>query len=178
MTKTRTSWLLAAVGAGALYAGALVLAGITPGHRAVESKARERTQPHESPPKPALPASVALTSPERAAFETLDPGGKEAVATFLTNTPGPLDNYLLNLEDMVDVANARYGTPDKERWRHALPVARVLEEGMCDCAQRNWLNQFIALGEAGLSEDLAAYHQQGETMASIGRRNDDPVVSR
>ncbi len=128
--------------------------------------------------QPARPAPPALTSQERTIFETLDPGGKEAVAAFLASTPGPLDNYLLKLEGMVDLANARYGTPDRENWQQALPVAKVLEEGICDCAQRNWLNQFIATGEAGLTGDLTTYHQQGETMAGIGRHNGDPVVSR
>ncbi len=173
MTKIRTDWLLATIGAGVFCAGAFAYPRIVHDQRAaMEPKAQvQRSQP-------ALLPSTALTSPERAVFETLDPGGKESVTAFLASTPGPLDNYLLKLEGMVDVANARYGAPDKESWQQALPVAKVLEEGMCDCAQRNWLNQFIAMGEAGLAGDLTAYHQQGETMAGIGRRNGDPVVSR
>ena len=115
---------------------------------------------------------------EREVFETLDPADKNAVAVFLANTPGPLDNYLLKLEGMTAVGNARYGAPDREGWQKALPVARVLEQSMCDCAQRNWLNQFVATGEAGVTGDLEEYHRRGEVMAGISRYNGDPVVSR
>ena len=174
--KIRTRWPLAMIGIVVLCIGALAFARIVHHHPTTKTKARARVQAHLGQPTP-LP-SPALTSLEQQVFETLDPGGKETVAAFLAGTPGPLDNYLLKLEGMVDLANARYGTPDRENWQQALPVAKVLEEGMCDCAQRNWLNQFIATGEAGLAGDMAAYHQQGETMAGIGRHNGDPVVSR
>ncbi len=161
---------------GMLCVGAFAFAWTVHQHPTTKIKAQARAQAQRGQPTP-LP-SPALTSLEQQVFETLDPGGRQTVAAFLANTPGPLDNYLLKLEGMVDLANARYGTPDRENWQQALPVAKVLEEGMCDCAQRNWLNQFIATGEAGLSGDLATYHQQGETMAGIGRHNGDPVVSR
>ncbi len=173
--RIHPGWQLTALGAGALCAGALALAWTVHDQRtATETKARVPAPQRQPTPLPA----PALTSPEQQVFVTLDPGGKEAVTTFLARTPGPLDNYLLKLEGMVNLANARYGTPDREDWQQALPVAQVLEQGMCDCAQRNWLNQFIATGEAGLAGDLTAYHQQGETMAGIGRHNGDPVVSR
>ena len=173
--RTRPGWLLAMIGAGVLCAGALAFARTTHHHRpATKTKARAQAQNRQPTPLP----SPALTSLEQQGFETLDPGGKEAVAAFLASTPGPLDNYLLKLEGMVDLANARYGEPDHDTWQQALPIAKVLEEGMCDCAQRNWLNQFIATGKAGLAGDLTAYHQQGETMAGIGRHNGDPVVGR
>ena len=116
-----------------------------------------------------------LTSLAQQKLDSLDAGDRGSVNAFLAKTPGPLDNYLLNLEGMTDVANARYGTPDAAAWARALPIARVLEQGMCDCAQRNWLNQFIALGESGLAGDRAKYHAQGEVMATIGRFNGDSV---
>ncbi len=174
MMRNRTGWLLATMVAGGLCAGAFAFARRVHHHHPTKTRARVPAQREQPTPLP----SPALTSLEQQVFEKLDPGGKEAVAAFLARTPGPLDNYLLKLEGMVDLANARYGTPDRENWQQALPIARVLEEGMCDCAQRNWLNQFIATGEAGLTGDLATYHQQGETMAGIGRHNGDPVVSR
>ena len=121
-----------------------------------------------------IPPGV-LNSSAQQKLDGLNASDKAAVSTFLAYTSGPLDNYLLNLEGMTDLANARYGEPDQAAWAQALPIARVLEEGMCDCAQRNWLNQFIALGESGLTGDAAKYHEQGEVMATIGRFNGDSV---
>ena len=116
-----------------------------------------------------------LNSAAQQELDSLKASDKALVSAFLAGTPGPLDNYLLNLEGMTDMANARYGVPNPESWARALPIARVLEQGMCDCHQRNWLNQFITLGEAGLTGDLANYHAQGEVMAGISRFNDDSV---
>ncbi len=179
MTKRRAGWVLTVAGVAAL-----VLARTAHDHRTA-AKARAHTQaralaqaqdqrqpsdqPAELPPPPLTPA-------EQAVFARLDPGSREAACAFFFNTPGPLDNYLLKLEGIVNVGNARFGEPDPENWRLALPVAKILEQGMCDCAQRNWLNQFIATGEAGLAGDLEAYHRCGQTMASIARHNGDPVI--
>ena len=181
MKKIRTGWLWAVLGVGVLGAGAFVFnedgrdGGMTT--QPLSPAQVPLAQPPASPAAPAVPAPE-LTSVQREVYEILDPAGKEAVAVFLANTPGPLDNYLLKLEGITNVGNARYNAPNRESWQEALPIARVLEQGMCDCAQRNWLNQFIATGEAGLSGDLDAYHQHGETMASISRYNGDPVVIR
>ncbi len=120
-------------------------------------------------------APVVLNSTAWQTLDGLNASDKALVNAFLAHTPGPLDNYLLNLEGMTDMANARYGAPNPAAWARALPIAKVLEQGMCDCHQRNWLNQFIALGEAGLTGDLATYHAQGEVMATIDRFNGDSI---
>ena len=173
MTTTKQVSLFAGLSAAALCVGALVAAKNTGEKSSVQTSAPvQRNQPVNSFPR------VELTSLEKQVFNEMDATGQKTVTAFLTQTPGPLDNYLLKLEGMVEVANAPYGEPDKASWERALPVAKILEQGMCDCAQRNWLNQFIVLGEVGLTGDRDQYHQQGKVMASIMRYDGDKIVSQ
>lgn len=161
MTRTKKTAIFAGSSAVVLCAGALVLTKNTGDKSPVQAPVQIRVgQPASLPP-------VELTSPEKQVFDGMDATGQKTVTSFLAQTPGPLDNYLLKLEGIVDVANARYGEPDRESWQQALPVARVLKEGMCDCAQRNWLNQFVALGESGLAGDMENYHQQGDRKSVV-----------
>ena len=108
--------------------------------------------------------------------------GVEAESPTLTTTLDlPADdtrNELLKLSGLVNLAGSPYVSPDQEQWRQAIPVARDLERGTCDCAQRNWLKTFIQMGEFALAGDEENYRKHGEIMVTLGRSNEESDAFR
>ena len=67
------------------------------------------------------------------------------------------DGNLQQLSVMVNLAEATVQAPDKKQWTEAVAVAQKLMEGPCDCAQRVWLKNFIAMGNYALSGSTSQY---------------------
>ena len=86
------------------------------------------------------------------------------------------DAALLKLSTMVNLPNAEERRIDKEQWNRALPIAQKLVQGPCDCEQRNWLNQFIRMGNDALTEDHEDYFRLAAVMRKTAR-NDQQLVS-
>ena len=91
------------------------------------------------------------------------------------------DEDLLRLSASVGLANAPDRSIDKERWARVMPVAEKLVQGPCDCEQRNWLNHFIAMGEAARNGADEQYYQLAGLMVKLARNDqqlaDDPTRS-
>ena len=85
-------------------------------------------------------------------------------------------NELLKLSGLVNLAGALYAAPDQDQWRQALPVAKELVQGTCDCAQRSWLNTFIEMGAYALAGDEENYRKHGEIIVTLGRSNDESAA--
>jgi len=56
------------------------------------------------------------------------------------------------LAQMVGLTDSPNQPLNKEKWKKALPIAEKLVNQSADCEQRNWLNQFIAVGNMALEE--------------------------
>ncbi len=115
-----------------------------------------------APPSPdALDQPVALTVSEEANFIPPLPADATAVP----------DADLLKLSVMVDLTNADERHIDKERWSRAVPVAERLAQGPCDCEQRNWLTQFIRMGNDALTGSEEDYYRLVEVMRKTPRND-------
>jgi hypothetical protein len=63
------------------------------------------------------------------------------------------------LAQMVDLTDKPDQPFNKEKWAKAIPIAQKLADQSADCEQRNWLNQFVAVGNMALdgSPDFQKY---------------------
>ena len=88
-------------------------------------------------------------------------------------TPAPAVNVtpadLENLARMVSLVDAPQQDFKKEQWEKAIPVAeKLMNNGSCDCEQRNWLTQFIAAGNMAISGS-EEYYQHAQFLATLYR---------
>lgn len=81
------------------------------------------------------------------------------------------DQSLLRLSSIVNIANSVNAVPDKARWEQALPIARTLSSGSCDCAQRIWLTHFIEMGEYAMNGDNQNYFAVAQGLVALGRND-------
>ena len=86
------------------------------------------------------------------------------------------DEYLQKLGLMVDPSGAALHNPDKAQWAKAMPVAKKLVEGPCDCAQRVWLKRFIEMGDFAMADSKDQYTKAAQFIATIGR-NDEQAMA-
>ncbi len=87
------------------------------------------------------------------------------------------DKYLLNLSARVDLPHAGLRPPDKARWSRSIRVAEQLLQGPCDCAQRNWLNHFVAAGNLALTGSVADYQKELALLVTLARNDSQPIAS-
>ena len=119
-------------------------------------------------------SDVAPTEPEalRASEEPI------VIPPLPANATSVPDADLLKLSAMVNLPNAEERRIDKEQWGRALPIARQLVQGPCDCEQRNWLNHYIEMGENALAGSNDAYFKLAILMQKMARNDkqlaDDP----
>ena len=76
---------------------------------------------------------------------------------------------------MVDLANAADRPPDKEKWQQALVIADKLQQGPCDCEQRNWLHHFIETGNSALTAP-ADYAENVQLMLKLARNDKQAMI--
>lgn len=88
------------------------------------------------------------------------------------NGNGVQDVDLKNLASMVHLDQAKHQGPNKDQWNQALPVAQKLLQGTCDCEQRNWLKQFVTMGNYALS-DSSQYYQSAQLMDTLPLNDQD-----
>ena len=86
------------------------------------------------------------------------------------------DQALLRLSGMVNLANAMNEPPNEAEWQQALPIAEKLLVSPCDCAQRNWLNHFVAMGNHALHGSEDEYKKSAQLIVTLGRNNDQAVA--
>ena len=128
----------------------------------------------------AVPVSALKPSPALAAA-TATPELSVNIPPLPANATNVPDEDLLKLSASVDLANALDRSIDKERWARVMPVAEKLVQGPCDCEQRNWLNHFIAMGEAARNGADEEYRQLAGLLVKLARNDkqlaDDPTHS-
>ena len=81
------------------------------------------------------------------------------------------DVDLLKLSTMVNLTNAEERHIDKEPWSRAVPIAQKLAQGPCDCEQRNWLVQFIQMGNDALAGSNDDYYRLATVMRKTARND-------
>ncbi len=81
------------------------------------------------------------------------------------------DADLLKLSAMVNLPNADERRINKEQWALAVPIAKQLVQGPCDCEQRNWLNHYIELGNDALTGSDDAYYNLAVLMHKMARND-------
>ena len=155
----------------AVYAVASINGGL--GYRAHKALVPVAIAPVQPPsatgtPSPASAgvAEVTAATPEPAI--TIPPLPANAVSV--------PDEDLLRLSAMVDLANAADRPPDKAGWQQALLIADRLQQGPCDCEQRNWLHHFVETGNSALTAS-ADYAENVQVMLTLAR-NDQQAMER
>ena len=85
---------------------------------------------------------------------------------------------LTQLSVMVNLSDARNQEPNKAQWSQALPAAKKLLEGPCDCAQRIWLTHFVEMGDYAVSGSGSAndYRETAKLMTTLGRSDDEAMA--
>ena len=81
------------------------------------------------------------------------------------------DADLLKLSAIVNLPNAEERHIDKKQWNRALPIAQRLAQGPCDCEQRNWLVQFIQMGNDALAGSEQDYYRLAGVMRKTARND-------
>ena len=81
------------------------------------------------------------------------------------------DADLLKLSALVNLPNAEERHIDKERWSRAVPIAQKLAQGPCDCEQRNWLVNFIDMGNSALAGSDDKYYRLAGLMQKMARND-------
>lgn len=115
--------------------------------------------------------------PDPTSPSSADAGVNPSTLTVTADSPADdTRNELLNLSGLVNLASAPYAPPDRDQWRQALPIAKELVRGTCDCAQRSWLNTFIEMGAYALADDEENYRKHGEIIVTLGRNNDESAA--
>jgi len=163
--------LFIAVGAFVPLFGMFLLLGLT---RSSSDSGRRMT---------AQPDKVIYVPPHlepATSFQTINsspaPVSKPVAFSAPANAPAVHDADLKQLATLVDLAAAKNAAPSVAKWTKALPIAKQLAAGTCDCEQRNWLNQFIAMGDYALS-GAPEYHESAKLMDKLPL-NDDNLATR
>jgi hypothetical protein len=120
------------------------------------------------PPHLEPPTTYQTIAPSTAPAPVLKP----VVFATQTNVQTVQDSDLKGLAAMVHLAAAKKDAPSAEQWTRALPIAKKLAAGACDCEQRNWLNQFITMGNYALSGS-AQYHESAKLMDTLPLNDQD-----
>jgi len=124
------------------------------------------------------PPSLQLTSSTSSSSSVIIP----SAISFNTSTKTDSDPKLIqdvdlkSLASLVNLAAAKQGSPNKDQWTQAIPIANKLLQGPCDCEQRNWLNQFVTMGNYALAGS-PQYYQSARLMDTLPL-NDQDVRSR
>ena len=131
------------------------------------------------PPPPLLAASAPVDPvPEPGAAPSSDrhESDENVVPPLPVGATKVPDGHLLKLSAMVNLTNAEERHIDKDQWSRAVPIARRLVQGPCDCEQRNWLNHFIAMGDSALAGSDADYYKLAGLMRKMAR-NDQQLAA-
>ncbi len=113
------------------------------------------------------------------------PSSSSAVNQPSASTPSPLqpgegavpDSALQKLAAGVHLNASNANGMNKDLWAQQVPLAQKLVQGMCDCEQRNWLNQFIATGNFALADDAANYYPSLNNLVGLPR-SDAELIAR
>ncbi len=125
----------------------------------------------EIPPRPQSGTELKKIAPAESANQTELISVAETIPPLPPNATAVPDRDLLALAQAVDLPNATSHRPDKERWKQALLVAERLEQGPCDCEQRNWLTHFIEMGHFALVGPEADYREAARLLSTLGRND-------
>ncbi len=107
----------------------------------------------ELPPQPPMaPAGITIRAPQMVSSLPAGPTSEEQMPIFtqpLANAVNTSD--LSNLAHQVHLKNSDLASVNKSEWQKALPKAKQLLQGACDCEERNWLNHFIETGSDAIA---------------------------
>ncbi len=123
------------------------------------------TGPTDSPPAASVQARVPVvrpvsiaSSPSPLPLSAPTPVTLTMISTSITPPASTVQNAdLKHLAALVNLKRAKQERPDKTQWKQAIPAAQQLLLGTCDCEQRNWLKQFITMGDHALSNSKDYY---------------------
>lgn len=143
---------------------AFCLFGGLNGHHAPAPRAEAAASSRSSAvPAPAVPPVVS-----RIAQPPVPP---ETPLSGIPVTPADLEK----LARIVDLTESPDQGFKKDRWKRAIPVAEKLLRQSADCEQRNWLTQFVRLGNLAL-EESPEYREFAPVLATM-YRNDEELLT-
>jgi hypothetical protein len=131
---------------------------------------------HSSVPAPvsqnavALPSQISTASAQSPVVSKLEqpPLTGEAAKPSSGIQVTPADQE--KLAQMVELSDKPNQSFNKEKWTKAIPIAQKLADQSADCEQRNWLNQFVAVGNMGL-EGSPDFQKYAPVLATMYRDN-------
>jgi hypothetical protein len=83
-----------------------------------------------------------------------------------------------DLDQLADGAKLDSGAlhhMEKAAWAKELPVAEQMQQGMCDCTERNWLNHFVETAKLALTGS-SEYYKAVAVLEQLPR-NDQELTS-
>jgi hypothetical protein len=118
---------------------------------------------HSAAPAPAAGAVSQAAQPTVATLQkgttistlTAPPAAAGVPAGGIQVTPADQEK----LAQMVGLSDKPDQPLNKEKWEKAIPIAQKLANQSADCEQRNWLNQFVVVGNMAIegSPDFQKY---------------------
>jgi hypothetical protein len=81
---------------------------------------------------------------------------------------------LSKLERQVHLKNSDLANVSKSEWEKALPKAKQLLQGACDCEERNWLNHFVETGNDALA-GAKEFQDSAKLLASLPKNDEEAV---
>ncbi|MGH8046944.1 MAG: hypothetical protein ACREKL_06835, partial [Chthoniobacterales bacterium] len=81
------------------------------------------------------------------------------------------------LAQMVGLSDAKDQPLDKEKWAKAIPIAEKLLTQSCDCEQRNWLTQFVAVGNMAV-DGSPDFHKFAPALATMYRDDNEMATGK
>ena len=130
--------------------------------RAVSAPAK---MPADAPTAPSTSVGTAQ------ALSTMPPQADITIPPLPANATSVPDDDLLRLCAMVSLANAANVPPDKAGWQQAIPIAEKLQQGPCDCEQRNWLHHFVETGNSALTDSADQYAENVQVLSTLARND-------
>jgi hypothetical protein len=129
----------------------------------------------KEPQQPTAPPTITIRAPVPITSLSTEPTPQEQTPAFtqpLANAVNTTD--LSNLAAAVHLKSATLADIDKNQWKTALPKAKQLLNGACDCEERNWLNHFVETGNEALSSDKE-YEPSAKFLLTLPKNDEEAV---
>ena len=167
MNTGRKSWLIGS--AGLILAGTSIASLIVTHQHRTPGFLVPTVAQGSGRPSTEILVPLAQASPSAEPVATaLSPVSIPPLPTNATSVP---DDDLLRLSALVDLASAADRPPNKDGWRQAISIAEQLQQGPCDCEQRNWLHHFVETGNSALGGSSSDYAENAQLMLTLARND-------
>jgi len=116
---------------------------------------------------------ITIRAPQTVSSLPAEPTTREQMPIFtqpLVNAVNTSD--LSNLAQQVHLKNSNLASVNKSAWEKALPKARQLLQGACDCEERNWLNHFIETGTDAIAGSKE-YDDAAKLLVSLPKNDEE-----